>query len=146
MPASNVSQDEAGDTQHQSGHRNPEMNSGGESRVSQPTTEVSEGPTSAGDSGVRVLPVRTVVAAVPSSLTQLPSDSPGNRIGLYYPVLGRIQHVSTAPANATRDSQASGDHNPAAVHAEVGQQSSHESAMQQDLDARSGDGVILYLY
>lgn len=56
------------------------------------------------------MPIRTVVAS------RLPSESAGSSIGLYYPVLGRFQHVASGNVNGERGSQASGDGHPAGLH------------------------------
>ncbi|XP_068644031.1 ubiquitin-like domain-containing protein CIP73 isoform X2 [Aristolochia californica] len=48
---------------------------------------------STGDAGMRVLPVRTVVAAVPATNRSPDSANGGNGIGLFYPLLARFQHL-----------------------------------------------------
>ncbi|KAH0970204.1 hypothetical protein GBA52_022360 [Prunus armeniaca] len=123
----NVTREEHGDTQQPSGQRNP-ASSAGENPTSQATSRVSDGPAFAGDSTVRIVPLRTMVAAVPAPLSRLPSDSSGNSIGLYYPLLGRLQHVASGHVSGERGTLASGDHPPAGLHAD---QQSLESAVEQ---------------
>ena len=62
------------------------------------------------------MPIRTVVASRP------PSESAGSSFGLYYPFLGRFQHVASGNVNGEQGSQASGDRHPAGLHTD--QQSS----------------------
>lgn len=57
----------------------------------------------AGEPGVRVLPLRTVVA-VPSGVNLLPSDSSGSAVGLIYPLLARIQSIHSGNASDARGS------------------------------------------
>lgn len=56
-----------------------------------------------------MVPVRTMVAAVPGPFSHLPADPSSNSIGLYYPVLGRFQHVASGHASGEQGSQASGE-------------------------------------
>ncbi|XP_042444595.1 ubiquitin-like domain-containing protein CIP73 isoform X4 [Zingiber officinale] len=51
-------------------------------------------PAVAGDSGVRVLPIRTVVS-VPAGAGRSTSESSGSAVGLIYPFLARVQHVTS---------------------------------------------------
>ncbi|KAJ7957466.1 Large proline-rich protein bag6 [Quillaja saponaria] len=85
----NATREERGGTEPRTVQSNPSENSG-----NQATSRVSEGTSFAGESGIRVMPFRTMVAAVPSSFSRVPSESSDNSTGLYYPVLGRFQHVS----------------------------------------------------
>ncbi|XP_011078367.1 ubiquitin domain-containing protein DSK2a-like isoform X1 [Sesamum indicum] len=55
---------------------------------------------------LRAIPIRTVVAAVPTSVGR-GSDSSRGSIGILYPVLARVQHVSSGNSSGTRASQAS---------------------------------------
>lgn len=60
------------------------------------------------------MPIRTMVAAaVPGPVVRPPSESSGNSIGLYYPILGRFQHVSSGHVNSEQRSQHSSQHNAA---------------------------------
>ncbi|XP_057996286.1 ubiquitin-like domain-containing protein CIP73 isoform X2 [Hevea brasiliensis] len=120
----NLNREEQGDTQQPSGQRNQPTGSGGENLGNQTTSRITESSAFGGETGVRVVPIRTMVAAVPGPFSRLPSDSPNNSIGLYYPLLGRFQHVSGA-----RGSQASGEHHSAGVQTE--QHSTSEPAVQR---------------
>ncbi|TKY54761.1 Large proline-rich protein BAG6 [Spatholobus suberectus] len=80
--SSNTNQEERNDTQSASVQRNP-----GESSVNQGTSRHPDA-SIAGEPGVRLVPIRTMVAAVPGPLGRPPSESSGNSIGLYYPILG----------------------------------------------------------
>lgn len=71
-----------------------------------------------GESGVRVVPIRTMVAAVPAPLGRLPSESSGNSVGLYYPLLGRFQHIASGVVSGERGHQASGEPVSAGVETE----------------------------
>ncbi|KAG2668514.1 hypothetical protein I3760_15G164500 [Carya illinoinensis] len=105
----NSNQELRSDTQQPSGHRNSETSSGVENLTSTRTSRVSEGSSFAGEAGVRMVPVRTMVAAVPGPFSHLPADPSSNSIGLYYPVLGRFQHVASGHASGEQGSQASGE-------------------------------------
>ncbi|KAE8710386.1 Ubiquitin-like superfamily protein, putative isoform 4 [Hibiscus syriacus] len=124
------------DTTQQLGQRNPSMGSSSENHSTQTTSRVSDAPSFAGESGVRVVPIRTMVAAVPAPLGRVPSDSSGSSMGLYYPLLGRFQHLSPGHLSGERGSQASGEHlspgaqseQPPIPESAVQNQSSQESA------------------
>ncbi|KAK6118368.1 hypothetical protein DH2020_047939 [Rehmannia glutinosa] len=89
---------------------------------SQPLGQVSTVSSNSGNSGVqdaaaldpnsrrepqvRAIPLRTMVAAVPASVGR--SDSSRGSIGILYPVLARVQHISSGNSNGTRASQTSG--------------------------------------
>ncbi|KAE8729534.1 Ubiquitin-like superfamily protein, putative isoform 8 [Hibiscus syriacus] len=113
------------DTSQQSGQRNPSMGSGSENHSTQTTSRVSDAP-----SGVRVVPIRTMVAAVPAPLGRVPSDSSSNSGGLFYPLLGRFQHVSPGHLSGERGSQS--EQHPVPESA-VQHQSSEESARDGSL-------------
>ncbi|XVE71560.1 hypothetical protein DITRI_Ditri10aG0161100 [Diplodiscus trichospermus] len=110
MATPNTIRQEHRDATQQSGQRNPSMGSGSENRSTQTSSRVSDTPSFAGESGVRVVPIRTMVAAVPAPLGRLPSDSSGNSVGLYYPLLGRFQHIAPGHGSGEQGSQASGEH------------------------------------
>ncbi|KAI5557368.1 hypothetical protein POPTR_018G115500v4 [Populus trichocarpa] len=73
----NNNREEHGQTQQTAGQRNPPTSSGGENPSSQTSSRLSEGSSFAGEP-VRVVPLRTVVAAVPGTFGRLPSDSSGS--------------------------------------------------------------------
>lgn len=66
---------------------------------------------SAGESAVRVVPIRAVVAAVPPSVGRSTSDSARSPMGIFYPVLARVRHVSSGNSNNSGASQASDQNN-----------------------------------
>ncbi|XP_031479455.1 ubiquitin-like domain-containing protein CIP73 isoform X1 [Nymphaea colorata] len=61
--------------------------------------------------GVRVVPVRTVVAAVPAAVSRPASDaSSGGALGVFYPLLARIQNLDPGHFNDASRSTRAGDH------------------------------------
>ncbi|CAN4101660.1 unnamed protein product [Withania somnifera] len=66
---------------------------------------------SAGESAVRVVPIRAVVAAVPPSVGHSTSESTRSPMGIFYPVLARVRHVSSVNSNNSGASQASDQNN-----------------------------------
>ncbi|XP_022639530.1 large proline-rich protein bag6-B isoform X3 [Vigna radiata var. radiata] len=106
--SSNTNQEERNDTQPASVQRNP-----GENPVNQATSRRPDASFS-GEPGVRLVPIRTMVAAaVPGPVVRPPSESSGNSVGLYYPILGRFQHVSSGHVNSEQRSQHSSQHHAA---------------------------------
>ncbi|KAM1061527.1 hypothetical protein ACFX14_025898 [Malus domestica] len=71
--------------------------------------------------------MRTMVATVPASLSRQPSDSSGISKGLYYPLLGRFQHVASRNVSSERGTPASRDRHPANLHTD---QQSSESTVE----------------
>ncbi|XP_057467722.1 ubiquitin-like domain-containing protein CIP73 isoform X3 [Actinidia eriantha] len=95
-------------------------------------------------SEVRVVPIRTVVAAVPASVRHSPSDSSHGSVGLLYPVLARVQDVSSGNLSNLSASQVSEEHRSAGF--ESGQPPNNVSAAPQfniglpgDVSTSSGD-------
>ncbi|XVE98458.1 hypothetical protein REPUB_Repub03eG0108500 [Reevesia pubescens] len=141
MATPNIIRDEHPHNTQHSGQRNPSMVSGSENRSTQTTSRVSDTPSLAGESGVRVVPIRTMVAAVPAPLGHLPSDSSGNSVGLYYPLLGTFQHIAPGHVSGERGSQASIEHLSAGAQTE--QQPIPESAVQhQSSEESARDGSL----
>ncbi|GAV73904.1 ubiquitin domain-containing protein [Cephalotus follicularis] len=137
----NANRDERNDNQLPSDQRNPSTDSSGENVGNQTTSRVTEGSSFSVESGVPVLPIRTMVAAVPGPFPRLPSDSNGSSIGLYCPVLGRFQLVGSGNVSAEQGSQVSGDHDLAGVQTEL--QSVHESdVLQQNVENPARDGSL----
>ncbi|KAJ6381027.1 hypothetical protein OIU77_029847 [Salix suchowensis] len=133
----NNNREDRGQTQQTAGLRNPPTISGGENPSNQTTSRVSEGSSFSGEA-VRVVPLRTMVAAVPGTFGRLPSDSSGNSIGLYYPVLGRFQHVASGHGSGGQGSQASDEHHTARVQTD--QPPTLEPAVQQqNIEHRTRD-------
>ncbi|XP_027333416.1 ubiquitin-like domain-containing protein CIP73 isoform X2 [Abrus precatorius] len=131
---SSTNQEERNDTQSASIQRNP-----GESSVNQTTYRRPDASVS-GEPGVRLVPIRTMVAAVPGPLGRPPLESSGNSIGLYYPVLGRFQHVSTGHANSEHVSQQSSQHHAALLstpESTLQRQSTEDSARNGSLSTPS---------
>ncbi|KAM4125527.1 hypothetical protein ACJW30_01G318700 [Castanea mollissima] len=130
-----VNREERSDTQQPTGHRDSVAS--GEIPINPPTSRVSEGPSFTGEPGVRVVPIRTMVAAVPGPFSRLPSDSSGNSIGLYYPVLGRFQHVASGNVSGEQGFQASGERHPAGLQNE---QQTDSAVQQHNIDGPAIDG------
>ncbi|KAK7292000.1 hypothetical protein RIF29_07607 [Crotalaria pallida] len=116
----NANHEERSDTQSASVQRNQ-----GESSVNQATSSRPNA-SMVGEPGVRVVPLRTMVAAVPGPIGRLPSEPSSNSMGFYYPVLGRLQPVSSGLANSEQGSQPPSQHHAA-------QQSSIESTLQRQI-------------
>ncbi|XP_022143043.1 large proline-rich protein BAG6 isoform X2 [Momordica charantia] len=118
--APNGNPEERSGTQQPSGQQ--EAGRGvGENTTNQAATRTVEGPTMGGESGVRVVPIRTMVAAaLPGPFSRLPSNSSGN-------------------ARAERGSQASSERQSTGLHSE--QHSILESVVeQQNVEDAARDG------
>ncbi|KAJ4958873.1 hypothetical protein NE237_025984 [Protea cynaroides] len=104
----------------QAGAQQPQMqtdasrSSGGATIVHQVSSGASGNLSVAADSGVRVVPIRTVVAAVPGPSPRPPSSTAGGSVGLFYPLLARVQHVTSGNSNHARGSQVTSEHLPGA--------------------------------
>ncbi|GAY56689.1 hypothetical protein CUMW_173820, partial [Citrus unshiu] len=140
MVGSNAIQEERSNTQQAPGQGNTATASGTDNLGSQATTRNSDGSSSAGESGVRVVPVRTMVAAVPAPFGRLPSDSSSNPVSLYYPVLGRFQHVASGLVSGEQGHQVSGEHHPAGLQTE--QPSVPDSIGQQNAEDPARNGSL----
>jgi len=129
----NASQEERGDTQSASVQRNPVESSASQATSRRPDASI------AGESGIRIVPLRTMVAAVPGPLGRASSEPSGNSTGLYHPVLGRFQRVTTGQANSEQGSQSASQHR-AATH------STPESTLQRQStedSARNGNKMTI---
>lgn len=136
MATSNANREEHGNTQQPSGRGNSATGLGNpENPGNQTTSRISEGSSFTGESGVRVVPIRTMVAAVPAPFSRLPSDLSGNPVGLYYPVLGRFQHVASGHVTGERGFQATDGHTerPSAPESVVQSQNSEDPARNGSL-------------
>ncbi|KAF8393100.1 hypothetical protein HHK36_021341 [Tetracentron sinense] len=122
VPISNVNQGEQAGAQQTQGQI--DSASSGEASAGTPQSQAYTG-----ESGVRVVPVRTVVAALPASVNRMPTDSSGSPVGLFYPVLARVQHAASGYLNNPRGSQASGERHPTGLETE--RQLVAESTVQQ---------------
>ncbi|KAK4349202.1 hypothetical protein RND71_031957 [Anisodus tanguticus] len=94
------------------------------------------GSSSAMESGVRVVPIRTVVTTVPASVGHSTSNSSRGSMGILYPVLTRVQHINSRNSNNSGAAQASDQNNSHGVEAE--QPPNPESAGEQQTNAFSG--------
>ncbi|KGN60751.1 ubiquitin-like domain-containing protein CIP73 [Cucumis sativus] len=136
--ASNGNPEERSGAQQTSGQQEAARGAG-ENSTNQATTRVVEGPSVGGESGVRVVPIRTMVAALPGPFSRLPSNSSGNSFGLYYPVLGRFPHPASGNARAERGSQASSERQSTGLQSE--QHTILESVVeQQNVEDAARDG------
>lgn len=88
-------------------------------------------------SGVRVVPLRTVVSAVPATGGRAPTSL--GSMGLIYPVLARVHHGHSGNSNSNRGQ--SSDELPHG--AETYQQSNSNVATHQQSDVPGADGNIL---
>ncbi|KAF5178740.1 Ubiquitin-like domain-containing protein cip73 [Thalictrum thalictroides] len=125
--AGNVNQGGQISAQQSTPQTGPERAPNGTGSVHQQGPGVSRG--ASFEAGVRVLPLRTVVAAVPA-VGRPAANSSGSSMGLFYPLLARVQHVASGQSNDARGAQASGGHNPAVP--ETDYQRNPDSAMQQN--------------
>uniref|UniRef100_A0A6N2KHZ7 Ubiquitin-like domain-containing protein n=1 Tax=Salix viminalis TaxID=40686 RepID=A0A6N2KHZ7_SALVM len=117
----NNNREDRGQTQQTAGLRNPPTISGGENPSNQTTSRVSEGSSFSGEA-VRVVPLRTMVAAVPGTFGRLPSDSSASGHG-----------------SGGQGSQASDEHHTARVQTD--QPPTLEPALQQqNIEHRTRDG------
>ncbi|XXG59023.1 hypothetical protein AAC387_Pa04g1181 [Persea americana] len=126
----------------QAGARQPPVQpdpaiSAGPNLAHQPVSGASGSPSFPGESRVRIVPIRTVYAAVPAALSHPQSDSAGSAAGLFYPLLARFQHLSSGHANVTRGSQSSGESQPSGPET-TQQQTTEHAAHQQNLGSNGG--------
>lgn len=133
--STNVNREEHGDTQSASAQRNPV-----EISVNQTNSRLLEDLSFGGEPGVRIVPIRTMVAAVPSHLGRSPSETSTNSLGLYYPVIGRFQHAPSGHGNSESGSQPASQHRASGVHA-AQQPTPEPTGQRQHMDdpARNGN-------
>ncbi|XP_042448669.1 ubiquitin-like domain-containing protein CIP73 isoform X1 [Zingiber officinale] len=118
---------------------NPTENSSISNVVPQAVYGASDNPSLAGDSGVRVLPIRTMVP-LPAGVRQSTSDPSGSAVGLIYPVLARVQHVTSGNLGDSRGNVLSNGENENGHNSE--QQHTTESTIQsQNLESSIGDFI-----
>uniref|UniRef100_A0A7C9AFX6 Ubiquitin-like domain-containing protein n=1 Tax=Opuntia streptacantha TaxID=393608 RepID=A0A7C9AFX6_OPUST len=101
-------QTEPAGSQQSSGQRPSSTNSAGETQPSSGTSDASSLNTG---SAVRILPFRTMMAALPD-LNRLPSESSGGSMGTYYPVLGRFPNVASVNLSGRTRNHVSSNSNP----------------------------------
>ncbi|XP_072994503.1 ubiquitin-like domain-containing protein CIP73 isoform X3 [Typha latifolia] len=97
--------EQAGAQQSQE-HADPSSNSSSANASYQAIPGISSSAPIMEESGIRVLPIRTVVA-VPAGVDYSPSDLHGTGLGLIYPLLARIQNLGTGNASDARGNQSS---------------------------------------
>ncbi|KAG9156012.1 hypothetical protein Leryth_012084 [Lithospermum erythrorhizon] len=73
-------------------------------------TSEGAGHSSTRDPEVRVVPIRSVYASVPTAIGPAASDSTHGSIGMIYPVLARVHHVTPGNPTVPRSSQVPGQH------------------------------------
>ncbi|WJX90424.1 Ubiquitin-like domain-containing protein cip73 [Trifolium repens] len=100
----NANQEDRGDTQSASVQRNPAESSASQATSRRPDASIAAEP------AIRIVPIRTMVAAVPGPLGHPSSEPSGNSTGLYHPLLGRFQRVTTGQANSEQGSQSASQH------------------------------------
>lgn len=83
---------------------------------------------------LRAIPLRTVVAAVPSSAGRSADSSRGS-IGILYPVLARVQHLSSGNARTSQASDQNQDPNGNSEQPVRG-----SSTQQQHIPVPGGNG------
>ena len=133
-PVAATSANEPAASQQQQEQMDPSRNSSGA------TTTVHQAAFSGGDSGVRAVPLRTAVVAVPSGVNPLPSDSAASSVRLFYPLLARVRQTSAGNASDARGAQASSQ--PHQSSSEVDWQPVHQSpAQRENLDSNRSDAV-----
>lgn len=103
----NANQEEREDTQSASVQRNPAESSANQASARRPDAST------AGEAGIRIVPIRTMVATVPGPLGRPSEPSAANSTGLYHPVIGRFQRVTTGHANSEQGSQSASQHRAA---------------------------------
>ncbi|KAK9279406.1 hypothetical protein L1049_013085 [Liquidambar formosana] len=134
-PTSVVNQREPNAVQQSPGETNPAV-SGGANSARQAAAGMSGNPSSTRESEVRVVPIRTVVAAVPAHVRRSPSNPSRSSVGLFYPVLARVQHVTSGNSNSARGSQASDERHHTGLDTE--EQPIPESAGPQQNNTSEG--------
>lgn len=102
----NANQEERGDTQPVPVQRNPAESSANQASTRRPDASIT------GESGIRIVPIRTMVATAPGPLGR-PSESSATSTGLYHPVIRRLQRVTTGHANSEQGSQSASQHHAA---------------------------------
>lgn len=130
-------QTEPAGSRQSSGQRNSTPTNSVETPINQSSTGTPSAPSNSGPA-VRILPFRTMMAAVPD-LNRSPQDSSGGSVGLLYPVLGRYSSVPSVNLSSRTGNQVSDEHHSGGIQAQPN--SSLESAtLQQNIEGLSGNG------
>lgn len=133
-------QTEPAGSRQSSAQRNSTTNSSGEALINQSSTGTSGLPSSNSGPAVRILPFRTMMAAVPD-LNRSPQDSSGGSLGLVYPVLGRYSSIPSANLSSRTGNQVSDEHQSTGVQTQP--HSSPESAsLPQNSEGAAGNGNL----
>ncbi|XP_021860167.1 ubiquitin-like domain-containing protein CIP73 isoform X3 [Spinacia oleracea] len=133
-------QTEPAGSRQSSAQRNSTTNSSGEALINQSSTGTSGLPSSNSGPAVRILPFRTMMAAVPD-LNRSPQDSSGGSLGLVYPVLGRYSSIPSANLSSRTGNQVSDEHQSTGVQTQP--HSSPESAsLPQNSEGAAGNAGI----
>ncbi|KAL2929887.1 Ubiquitin-like domain-containing protein CIP73 [Bienertia sinuspersici] len=133
-------QTEPAGSRQSSGQRNSTTNVSGEEPVNQSTNATAGVPSSNNGPAVRILPFRSMMAAVPD-LNRPPQDSSGNSVGMLYPVLGRYPSMPVGTVSSRAGNQVSDEHLSSGV-----QSQSHgrpeSAAVQQNIEGPAGNGRV----
>ncbi|WOK92607.1 large proline-rich protein BAG6 isoform X1 [Canna indica] len=121
------------------GSANPTRNTSAANATHQTVSGVLSNATIAGESGLRLLPIRTVLA-VPAGVERSVSDASGSSVGLLYPLLARVQHVASGNLGEARGIRLSSGPNQNGHNIE--QQPNIGSTIQtQNIDSAFGDFI-----
>lgn len=133
-------EDRSGTQQSPEQTTTPGAVSGAVNHGTQTTPRASASPAVVAQSGVRILPIRTMVAAVPAGFSRLPSDSSANSLGLLYPVRATVQHVASGHVSASQSFGIQSSANP-----QMEQRSASDPMVQQqsaEAPNQNGDGSV----
>ncbi|KMT03610.1 hypothetical protein BVRB_8g192830 [Beta vulgaris subsp. vulgaris] len=135
---SSTQQTEPSGSRQSSGQRNSTTNVSGEAPINQSSTETSAAPSSNTGSAVRILPFRTMMAAVPD-LNRSPQDSSSGALGILYPVLGRYSGIPSGNLSSRTGNQVSDEHHSSGVQTQP-HGSSESAGLQQNTEGLAGNG------
>ncbi|XP_074576248.1 ubiquitin-like domain-containing protein CIP73 [Curcuma longa] len=121
------------------GSTNPTENTSTANVSHQAVSGAPNNPAVAGDSGVRVLPIRTVVTA-PAGVGRSTSESSGSAVGLIYPFLARVQHVTSGNLGDAGASELSNGVNDNGRNTEQ-QHTTVSTIESQNLESSIGDFI-----
>ncbi|CAK9134515.1 unnamed protein product [Ilex paraguariensis] len=115
--------------------------SGGGNPVDQAASAAIRSSSSTRESGVHIVPMRTVVAAVPAPVGRVSSEPSRGALGIFYPVLARVQHAISGNLNSTSGSQASDERHSRDLN--TGRQGISDSdVQQQNIGVPGVDGTV----
>lgn len=107
----------------------------GERPTHQPTSGTSDAPSPNTGSAVRILPFRTMMAAIPD-LNRPPSESPGGSLGMYYPVIGRYPNVASVNLSSSTRNHVSSEDQSSRLQTEA-----NSNREQQNVEDHAGNGA-----